>query len=204
MTGHPIAPIWTEERRPKVEELLDWLDQFLEASLDGAAADITDAEVENAALIYEKDRLTSDEQRILLDAFAEKENPSRTAGKRGESLWSPLANKLREAPSQRLILVIADLIEFGAFGSNADLAPEMGIRADYISERRAWVLDRLREAYPDVSGKLLLDVASQIVVQLAHFNDQTDRIQDLNSLARDKSRMRLPHLIRSVRTNTWR
>ncbi len=204
MSGHPVPPSWTDERRPKVEELLYWLDQCLEASIDSAPADVSDAQIEKAASDDEKDRLTVSEQRILLDAFADKQNPARAAAKRGKSRWSQLASKLRDDPSQRLILVVADLIEFGAFGSNADLAPEMGIRANYIAERRAWVLDRLREAYPHVSGKLLLDVASEIVVQFAHFSGQTDRIQDLNTLARDKARMRLPHLIRSVRTNTWR
>lgn len=202
MTLYPNPPVWNRQCRPTDDELLHWLDECLRESVDGFGHDLSDSELEAAISAEQQNRLTPAEQEILLNAFAEKKNPLDAAARsRGTSRWSALANALRENPSKRLVAVTADLIEFGGFGNRAELDPQFAMMADRVAEHRAWIIERLRDAYPSVSEKLLLDAASRLVQDFTEINAP---LSHLNTEVRDKSRMRLPHLIRSVRTNTWR
>lgn len=222
MTIYPAAPEWELVRPPSLRKLssddyeyatenarrigvlVDWLDRCQHAEHEqGDAADLSDVDFERAAMEDSASKLRLEERKILQEIFRRKASKESKKGKaRNENGWEALAALLRKAPSPRLILVVADLIEFGAFTNAADLSPSMKMRAIEAAEWRAWILERLRAAYTGISDQLLLERASDATLAFTDFR-ATDSIQHFNLDVADKGRMRLASLIHSVRNNRW-
>jgi hypothetical protein len=218
MTNYPAAPDWKavccptklpkEEHKAengrRIATLVDWLDRCQQAEhKQGNAVDISHEDLDRVARENCASRLTVDEQAALLEIFNRKASQKPKPGKaRNENGWKPLAELLRTAPSQRLVLVVADLIEFGAFTNAADLRPSMKMRAIDASEWRAWILERLLEAYDGEPYQLLLERASDLTVAFTDLRE-VDSIHHFNLEVADRGRMRLASLINSIRKNRW-
>lgn len=216
MTNYPAAPEWnavcsptklpskehTAENGRRIAALVDWLDRCQHAEYE-QAVDIGHEDLDRSARDDSASRLTVDEQAALLEIFRRKaSNEPKRRKARNENGWETLAALLRNAPSPRLVLVVADLIEFGAFTNAADLNPSMKMRAFDAAKLRGWILERLQDAYESEPSQLLLERASDLTVAFTDFRD-TDCIHHFNLEVVDRGRMRLATLINSVRKNSW-
>ncbi|MGO7861853.1 hypothetical protein ACC676_09620 [Rhizobium ruizarguesonis] len=216
------APVWDSVKRPdhgkrrdetgaeedqeRLQRLADWIE--LKFAYDVCSSNVPrmwDAEFE----ALQRNGLTAAERALLLREMEAKRATKGQRRKRSERHFPEIAGALRASPSPRFLRVVADMIELGFFTGKVNLDEDFAVLE--TAETRKQILEVLTEAYGGVPKNLLAERATDLTPFFRVDRERWERswadlhkeAQDYKNAANDTERMRVAHLLHSIRQNIW-